>query len=204
MNLAVYFKVLSDPTRLRLVRLLARKETPVKELAEQLKVSEPTVSHHLTQLRNIGLVNIRTAGNQRFYRLNDNTLQQFKREIATFEKVDTVEDDNAWIDALDFSDEDKKVLKAYTFAGRLKQIPTKDPKLMVVLNWLALAFERDVTYTEAQVNEIIAKVHADFATLRRNLVDYGFLRRERAGTKYWLAPEDEPKPTSFHNPPKEK
>lgn len=204
MNLAVYFKVLSDPTRLRLVRLLARKETPVKELADKLAVSEPTVSHHLTQLRNIGFVNIRTAGNQRFYRLNDNMIQQFKREITTFEKADTVEDDNAWIEALPFSDEDKKVLAAYTFAGRLRQIPTKDPKLMVVLNWLSLAFEQDVTYTEAQVNEIIAKYHADFATLRRNLVDYGFLRRERAGTKYWVVPEDEPRPTSFHNPPKEK
>ena len=31
----------------------------------------------------------------------------------------------------------------------------------------------------------------DFAGLRRDLVDFGYMRRERAGSKYWLTPEDE-------------
>ena len=61
----------------------------------------------------------------------------------------------------------------------------------MALRWLATKFQAGVKYTEREVNAIIQTVYpADHATLRRDLVDFGFLRRERGGGEYWLAPED--------------
>jgi hypothetical protein len=43
------------------------------------------------------------------------------------------------------------------------------------------------------VNAILKSVYEpDFVSLRRDLVDFGYLRRERGGGKYWLATEDAP------------
>lgn len=190
-----YLKALADDTRLRMVGLLAEREYTVRELAAALAIKEPSVSHHLSKLRSIHMVNLRTEGTQRFYRINAETLQAFKDGMQHIEKLspELPEDDNAWINDLpeDFTEADRKVLHDYTYAGRLRQIPSKAKKLLVILRWLAAQFEADVIYTEQQVNAIITRYHDDYATLRRSLISYGYLRRERGGSKYWLASEDD-------------
>jgi hypothetical protein len=70
----------------------------------------------------------------------------------------------------------------------------RQKKKLVILRWLATKFQPDVLYSEREVNAIITQAHEDFATLRRDMVDFGFLRRERGGGKYWLAPEGEATP----------
>jgi hypothetical protein len=52
-------------------------------------------------------------------------------------------------------------------------------------------FQPGTHYTEKQVTTILKEAHEDFATLRRSLVDYGYMRRERGGGDYWLTPENE-------------
>jgi DNA-binding transcriptional ArsR family regulator len=69
-GLAQGFALLSQPVRLRLVLLLARQERSVNSLCEELKLPQPTVSHHLGLLRAGGIVEARSAGRQRFYRLS--------------------------------------------------------------------------------------------------------------------------------------
>lgn len=59
---------------------------------------------------------------------------------------------------------------------------------MIILCWLVSLFEKDRFYTELEVNEILKEVYeVDFVALRRDLIDFGFLRRERGGGKYWKA-----------------
>jgi hypothetical protein len=41
------------------------------------------------------------------------------------------------------------------------------------------------------VYAILLEVHSDYASLRRYLIDYGYMRRERGGSNYWLTPEHE-------------
>jgi DNA-binding transcriptional ArsR family regulator len=53
------FKTLADPTRLRLLNLLACGETCVCELADTLRVVQPKVSRHLARLKRAGLVDAR-------------------------------------------------------------------------------------------------------------------------------------------------
>jgi len=68
-ELARCFGLLSEPVRLRIALLLARQERSVNSLRDELKLPQPTVSHHLGVMRAGGVVDARRAGKQRFYRL---------------------------------------------------------------------------------------------------------------------------------------
>ncbi|HMM79045.1 MAG TPA: metalloregulator ArsR/SmtB family transcription factor [Pyrinomonadaceae bacterium] len=65
------FLSLSDPTRLRLLRLLAAYERSVGYLAEQLGESQPKVSRHLAFLREHDVVTTRRDGKHIYYRINE-------------------------------------------------------------------------------------------------------------------------------------
>lgn len=195
-QLILMLKALAEENRITLLRLLNQQEYSFGDLASSMNLSDPTVSHHLSRLRQAGLVSLRTAGTQRFYRINQNGLAHFKQLTAEIEKMPTIPTttpaDDAWIDALNWPDEDRKVLRDYTQGGQLLRIPNKHKKWLVILRWLATLFNADVLYSEKEINAIIAEVHpSDYATLRRGLVDMGYLRRERGGGKYWLASADD-------------
>jgi hypothetical protein len=194
-------KALADESRLALMWRLYREEHTVGDLAERVSLSEPTVSHHLSKLREVGLVSLRMAGNQRYYRVNHVGLDKFKRLIAEIEQLspepeDVVVSDNQWIAALGWDEADQEVLREHTVNGKLLRIPAKQKKWLVVLRWLATMFEPDKLYSEPEVNAILKQAYEhDFVSLRRDLIDFGYLRRERGGGKYWLAPAgDELKP----------
>ena len=192
-DLLLLLKTLADEQRLKMIGLMTHQERNVSELAEILQLSEPTISHHVSKMHQIGLVNQRMAGNQRFYRVNVLRMTQFKAYIANLDVVlahSSEDAGNAWIDALEWDLADKKVLRDFTLNGRLTQFPTKEKKWLVVLRWLATRFEAGKRYTEKEVNAILTPIHEDYATMRRNLVEYGFMRRERGGGNYWLAEED--------------
>jgi ArsR family transcriptional regulator len=65
---AFLFKTLSDPTRLRLLNLLACGETCVCELTDTLRVVQPKISRHLAHLKRAGLVEARRDGKWVHYR----------------------------------------------------------------------------------------------------------------------------------------
>lgn len=67
--------------------------------------------------------------------------------------------------------------------GRIVQIPTARSKRLMLLERLAQEFEPGRRYPERDVNKMLGVFHADYATLRRYLVDEGMLDRE-AGL-YW-------------------
>lgn len=71
----------------------------------------------------------------------------------------------------------------FTPEGRLHTMPSKQAKLLLVLDHVAQAFEPGVRYPELEVDQILLRVHDDYPALRRYLVENGFLSRE-AGV-YW-------------------
>jgi hypothetical protein len=81
--------------------------------------------------------------------------------------------------------EQASVVRSFFRNGRLTQIPMQAKKRRVVFDILAQSFEPGQLYSEARVNLELGKVHADTATLRRGMVDEGFLGR-RDGF-YWRA-----------------
>ena len=70
-SLAETFKALSDPSRVRIVSLLAGAELCVCDLAAALDMSQSAVSHQLRTLRDLRLVHWRREGRQIFYTLDD-------------------------------------------------------------------------------------------------------------------------------------
>ena len=77
-----------------------------------------------------------------------------------------------------------KVLRTCFRAGRLTRLPARRAKRLVVLDRLAQEFDVGVRYSERQVNGILRRFHPDVASLRRYLVDEGFLDRDPGG-EYW-------------------
>jgi DNA-binding transcriptional ArsR family regulator len=76
------FEALSDPTRRRIVELLAEDERSAGELAGHFRVSRPAVSKHLRVLREAGVVNVREDAQKRIYRLEPKALGTAERWLA--------------------------------------------------------------------------------------------------------------------------
>lgn len=71
MNQTDFFKCLSDPTRLDILKLvLAKKNICVCELTEALNLSQPKISRHLALLRNLSVLLDQRQGQWVYYRLN--------------------------------------------------------------------------------------------------------------------------------------
>lgn len=70
-----------------------------------------------------------------------------------------------------------KAVRSFFDGDRLRSIPTKRRVRAAVLMHLLQQFERGRDYSEPEVNEILRASHPDISTLRRELVDYRWLRR---------------------------
>ena len=68
--------------------------------------------------------------------------------------------------------------------GTLKSWPSKYSTKFYVLKEIARNFKRNRVYTENEVNMILAPIYEDHITLRRYLINYGFMRRTKDGSEY--------------------
>jgi ArsR family transcriptional regulator len=83
-QLARMFKALGDPTRVRLLSLIAAHpdaEACICDLTGPVGLSQPTVSHHMRQLTDAGLVTREQRGKWAFYRVVDTTLRTLSRAL---------------------------------------------------------------------------------------------------------------------------
>ena len=89
---------LADPTRRRVLEVIARAPSPVGRIAAQLPVSRPAVSQHLKVLSDAGLVAVQVKGTRRIYSLQPKALNDLRRYL-----------DDLWDTALNnFANEVKK------------------------------------------------------------------------------------------------
>jgi DNA-binding transcriptional ArsR family regulator len=72
---AQFFQVLSDPTRVRLVKALADGKWCVSDLVQALEMDQPAISHQLKYLRRLGLVEWKKRGRHVYYTLNNALLR---------------------------------------------------------------------------------------------------------------------------------
>jgi DNA-binding transcriptional ArsR family regulator len=70
-SIARFFQVLADPTRVRLIKVLAEGEWCVSEITQALGMDQPAVSHQLRYLRKLGLVSREKIGRHVYYTLSD-------------------------------------------------------------------------------------------------------------------------------------
>lgn len=70
--------------------------------------------------------------------------------------------------------------------GPLMKFPKKEKQKLATLRVLIQRFEKEKTYTEKEINHVLKKAYEDFVTLRRYLIEYGFLDRKDDGSEYWI------------------
>lgn len=179
-ELVIFFKALADKNRLKIVGLLAEKSYSVEELSELLQLKPPTVSHHLAKLVEAGLVKSHSESYYNVYQLDQSVLEAKTRSMFSQQELSSVASE------VDADAYDKKVIKDYSRRdGSLKILPSQRKKLEAILRYVVRSFEVGKRYSEKRVNEILSGYHEDTATLRRELVGYGLMKREGGGGEYW-------------------
>jgi hypothetical protein len=181
-RLADLFRALADPARLRILGAIADQPRSGRELAETLTLTPPTISHHMRKLVEAGLVQVSAEGTRHTYRLDERALRDAVRARPSATETSTDLDAEAR--------ERAKVLRDFFDGERLKSIPAQRKKRVVVLQHLVERFTPGERYPERAVNEVLRAAHDDFATLRRELVDYGFMRREHGIYEVAQAPPE--------------
>ena len=76
-------EAIADPTRRRIVEMLAARDLTVGEIAGEFDMSTPAISQHLKLLREAGLVNSRVVGQSRIQSLNPEGLQQIQSWLVS-------------------------------------------------------------------------------------------------------------------------
>lgn len=69
---------------------------------------------------------------------------------------------------------------------KLKSLPSKEKKKIVVLQKIVEQFDKNRKYSEKELNNIIKDVYHDFATIRRYFIEYGFMKRTMDCKEYWI------------------
>lgn len=175
------FKALADKSRLQLLKSLAIEDMYVERLAQRLDLTPATISFHLKKLAQAGAVTSYKSQYYTMYTLNRQVLNTGILSLI-LEKSDEA-DTQAQRDAA----YRQKVIDSFFEYGKLKSIPVQRKKERVILEVIAEKFDFDRTYTEREVNLIIADFHDDFCTLRRDMISEKLLQREN-GT-YWKVKE---------------
>ena len=80
--MAELFKALGDPTRIRIISLLAHTELCVGDLCMVLEMSQPAISYQLRILRTLRIVRARKEGKHVFYTLDDDHVHQLYQQVV--------------------------------------------------------------------------------------------------------------------------
>lgn len=85
--------------------------------------------------------------------------------------------------------ETEKILSNYFkdgLDGKIETIPSKEKRKIILLQHIVKRFDQKKRYTEREINEVLKGVHADYVSLRRYLIEYGFFDRNNDGSEYWM------------------
>ena len=175
-DLARLLKVIADETRLKILGALADRSLTGKELAARLKLSAPTISHHMRKLIDSGIVTAESDAQRQRYSLNSELLLASRRiPISEADRPIGFANGDGDADARFRA----KVIGDFFVGEQLRDIPAQRKRRVIVLQYILERFDPTRTYTEKQINDLLRPAHEDVATLRRELVDYGFMERER-------------------------
>ncbi len=167
-------KLLADETRLEILNILLREDSYVEKIACDLSLTPATICYHLKKMESAGVVN---CSRSQFYMIYSLNREIFDKPLYEFIKKD---------DAIVNTEEKykKEVLSNFFKYGRLMHLPTQRKKREIVLLEIAKQFEVGKKYDEKEVNDVIHKFHEDHCTIRREMIAFQIMAREKE--TYWL------------------
>ena len=156
-----------------------------KEIASILGIAQSTIRNHRYKLREKEKqAKLFLAVMELLSKNTNKTINSLdKGIICDAHKTATTLDDR-----FNITDEEKiAVIKNYMDEnGALISYPTKEKKKIIVLEEIMKSFTNGKNYSEKEVNLILKRIYEDYATLRRALIEYGFIERSKDCSSYWV------------------
>ncbi|WP_019152548.1 DUF2087 domain-containing protein [Robertmurraya massiliosenegalensis] len=152
-----------------------------KEIAQKLGGSPSTIRNHRFKLKE-------KEKQAKVFLAIMKLLEQSKvkeQEFISFHKGAKMVDERYAIT----EEERNKVLTTYFkhgVDGPLDTFPSKEKRKLIILQQILTRFEVTKKYTEKEINDILKTIFHDYVTLRRYLIEYGFMDRDRDGATYWV------------------
>lgn len=159
---------LTDQKRLRVFAAVVQGASERQAIAEACGLSLPAVKRALDALIGAGLIEEKNGSLVPVPESFASAVKQLREPAEEFP-----------------GETPKRVIQLRKFFkdGRLQGMPTSRSKRLIVLDYVSHRFEPGRYYSEAEVNSVLNEIDHDHATLRRYLVDEGFL--ERDPSRYW-------------------
>lgn len=168
-----FFKALSDQSRVRIIRSLLEGPKYVELLSERLEIAASTVSFHLKKLEEVGLVE---KHKEQYYIVYSIKVELLNKPLIQW----IVEDDSEQDQEVNReSAYRKKIVDAFFKFDKLINLPVQKKKKLIVLEHMVISFEEGKEYSEEDVNNKIMKYHEDYATIRKDFVNEGYMIRHK-------------------------
>ncbi|PLR97504.1 DUF2087 domain-containing protein [Bacillus sp. T33-2] len=184
-RLVDFHKAMGDPTRIRIVSLLAGGPLHGQAIAGKLGLTPPTISHHIKKLRDNNVIYERRDKNTIYFHLNVSVIKQQAKALGML-----VDREEGELEAMiEENKERQKVLdNFFTIDGKLKTIPAQRKKKLFVFEHMLKGLKKGRKYEEKELNEYIKQFHEDYATIRREFIINHYMYREKG--IYELNPEE--------------
>lgn len=156
-----------------------------KEIASKMGVAQSTIRNHRYKLRE------KEKQAKLFLALMDLLSNNTNKKINKLDKeviCDAHKTAMSIDDRYNITDKEKTdAIKTYiNEAGGLKSYPAKEKKKIIVLEEIAKNFTKGKTYSEKEVNRMLKRIFEDYVTIRRALIEYGFIERTDDCSRYWV------------------
>jgi hypothetical protein len=166
--------------RLKLISYLSQDACSIQDLAKKLDQNPVSILSHIEVLEDANLVTAEDHHGNRVYSFNSKFIELLARQQLSQNR------NNVDLSSIDLTEDQKSLITNYTRAdGSLIRIPSQSKKIIIILEYIVYSFEFETNYSEKEVNEILKRFHPDIPALRRYLIDYGYLGREKDGSRYW-------------------
>lgn len=156
-----------------------------KEIALKLGVAQSTIRSHRYKLREkekqarlfLAMMELISSDTRKKVNILD------KEVLCDAHKTATTIDDR-----YNITDKEREnTIKNYMNENRaIKTYPAKEKNKIIVLSEIVKNFSKGKKYSEKEINRILKRVYDDYATIRRALIEYGFVERSNDCSTYWI------------------
>lgn len=170
--------------QLELLKLMAAGLSD-KEIATKLEVAPSTIRNHRYKLRE------KEKQARLFLAMMELIASNTKKDVSILEQgtlCDAHKTATTLDDRYNITDKERETtIKTYMDEnGAIKIYPAKEKKKIIVLSEVIKNFIKGRKYTEKELNRILERIYEDYATIRRALIEYGFIERSNDCTTYWV------------------
>lgn len=164
---------LLDTDRLRIAAILVHHPANRMELSEATGLTHRELLRQLDNLQSFGIVRLqepapREPDHYSLYELNMEAFRAARQAMGKHKGVRKRPTDPRLM-----------ILETFMPDGKLRAIPLKQNQIVIILDEIAHKFDPEKQYAEREVNVILEDINEDYCTLRRYLVDYGYLSRHK-------------------------